>query len=548
MPTDLALDTDGNLFIAEPGSHRIRRVDPSGAISTFAGTGRQGSSGDGGPATEADLNSPFGVAVDSLGNVYVVDTDNHRVRRVERRTGIITTVVGSGDRGFGGDGGLATDALLARPHRVVVTRDGDLYVGDSFNHRIRRVHVETGRITTIAGTGRMGDGGDGGSAVSDAMTYTGGLLLDGAGGLFFTDLGAHRVRRIDLESGLVTAMAGTGRWAFGGDGGHPDSADFHLPASIALTPDGDLVLADMWNGRIRRIGATERSVTTLAGSRESRPAPEIDFHFHFDAEAIRGALDQPVAAAPPPAGSVRSTRLSGEEGAAESPAVELFRASRGTEPLPLVVLLHGRTNYEWSPLTWGGLRSWATFLAGNGFSVALVEHRLGSMPESLDPADHDVAGVLEQIRAGADEFDIDPDRVCLLSVGGGSALVAPYLAEPPSWLRCAAMFSPHAALEPPAIWDWALEAPEARERHTLTGRVTASTPPLFLAIGLEDRSALTGPFETLVEEAAQVGIQVEVARHSSGGAEFERLAPGAESRAILSRLVEFLLRYSNVAP
>lgn len=289
VPSDLAVDSRGDLYIADPAFNRIRVVDgATGVITTFAGTGEAGFGGDGGPATQARLRTPFGVSVAPDGSVYISDTDNHRIRRVDPTTGVIETVAGDGTADFGGDGGPATSASLWRPHRVVVDADGTLYVGDSFNHRIRRVDHRTGVITTLAGTGRMGGSGDGGPATAASLTYSGGLLLDGRGGLLYTDQATHRVRRIDLETGLIRTVAGTGQWDFGGDGGPPLEAAFHLPGAMALDPERALLVVDKWNGRVRRIDLAADRVETLAGARLNEPTPEVNYHFHHEGPDVPG--------------------------------------------------------------------------------------------------------------------------------------------------------------------------------------------------------------------------------------------------------------------
>jgi sugar lactone lactonase YvrE len=179
QPTALLVDKAGNVFVGDTFNWRILRVDArTGAITTIAGTGEMGFSGDGGPATEAKITAPFGMAFDAGENLYFTDTEVHRVRRIDRRTGVMTTVAGNGVWAYGGDGGPAVEASLARPHRVVVDRRGDLIIGDSFNQRIRRVDARTGTITTIAGIGLRGSSGDGGPAVEATFCYFGDLLFD----------------------------------------------------------------------------------------------------------------------------------------------------------------------------------------------------------------------------------------------------------------------------------------------------------------------------------------------------------------------------------
>ena len=289
IPSDVAVDSRGDLYIADPAFNRVRVVDGvTGVITTFAGTGEAGFGGDGGPATQARLRTPFGVSVAPDGSIYISDTDNHRIRRVDPTTGDIETVAGDGTADFGGDGGPATSASLWRPHRVVVDADGTLYVGDSFNHRIRRVDPRTGVIATVAGTGLMGGSGDGGPATAASLTYSGGLLLDARGGLLYTDQATHRVRRIDLETGLIHTVAGTGRWDFGGDGGPALEADFHLPGTMALDRQGALLVVDKWNGRVRRVELAGDLVSTVVGSRLNEPTPEVSYHFHHEGPDVPG--------------------------------------------------------------------------------------------------------------------------------------------------------------------------------------------------------------------------------------------------------------------
>lgn len=542
LPTDLALDAAGNLYIAEPAANRVRRVDAAtGRIETFAGTGERGFSGDGGPAAEAALNAPFGVSVDGRGDVYIADTDNQRIRRVDAETGVIRTVAGNGEWGFAGDDGPATDASLARPHRTVVDAEGHLFIGDSFNHRIRRVDAATGVIRTIAGTGRMGASGDGGPATEATLTYSGGLALDGAGGLVYTDLASHRIRRIDLTTGVIATVAGSGRWDFGGDGGPALEAHFHLPGAIVVTPAGDLVFADKWNGRVRRVESGTGRVHTVAGSRPSEPTADVSYHFHYDADELRRELDAPVAFSVDAPADGRTLEVAVEG----RPAPLRLRLHAPADPppeggRPLVLLIHGRANHEFDPLDWGGLESWGRLLAARGFAAAVLSHRLGQGPGSLEAGVADVTTALGALRAGADTLGLDADRIALFSFAGGSALLADYLEDPPPFVRCLAAFSPHTALEPPALWDWYEEKAETRERHAPARRVGPRSPPLFLAVGEGDRDAITAPFADFVAAARAEGIAVEVARHPTGGADFERLVHDEESREIVQRALRFL--------
>ena len=263
-PGSVALDGAGNLYIADTEHHRIRRIDSSGTITTIAGTGEEGSSGDGGPAFAAQLNLPAGVAVDGAGNLYIADRGNHRIRRIDP-SGTITTIAGTGGRGFRGDGGPAVAAQLNFPAGVSVDGAGNLYIADEWNHRIRRID-SSGTITTLAGTGRRGFSGDGGTAVAARLNYPNGVAVDGAGNLYIADSDNHRIRRID-SSGTITTIAGTGERGFNGDGATASSAQLSYPTGMAIDRAGNLVFADTGNHRIRRIDSSG-TITTLAGTGE----------------------------------------------------------------------------------------------------------------------------------------------------------------------------------------------------------------------------------------------------------------------------------------
>ena len=264
LPYGVAVDGTGNLYIADTNSDRIRKVDSTGTITTIAGTGERGFSGDGGPATQASLNSPFGVAVDGAGNLYIADQYNNRIRRVDS-TGTITTIAGTEERGFGGDGGPATQAPLFLPTGVAVDGEGNLYIADQYNHRIRRVD-STGTITTIAGTGERRFGGDGGPAIRAQLDAPSGVAVDGAGNLYIADASNHRIRKVD-SIGTITTIAGTGEQGFGGNGGSASQAHLFFPTGVAVDGAGNLYIADVGNHRIRKVDSTG-TITTFAGTGE----------------------------------------------------------------------------------------------------------------------------------------------------------------------------------------------------------------------------------------------------------------------------------------
>ena len=256
-PTGLALDSAGNLYIADTYNQRIRRVS-GGTITTVAGNGSKGPSGDGGPATSASLNGPSGVAVDSAGSLYIADAFNWRIRKVSG--GTITTVAGNGNRGFSGDGGPATSASLGQSFGVAVDPTGNLYIADEGNSRIRK--VSGGTITTVAGNGSQGLYGDGGPATSASLNYPNGAAVDSAGNLYIADTYNYRIRKV--SGGTISTVAGNGKHFFSGDGGPATSASLWYPFGVAVDSAGNLYIADTYNHRIRKVSGG--TITTVAGN------------------------------------------------------------------------------------------------------------------------------------------------------------------------------------------------------------------------------------------------------------------------------------------
>jgi sugar lactone lactonase YvrE len=266
-PASLALDASGNLYIADLGNVRIRKVDAAlGIITTVAGNGVFGFAGDGGAATSASLNSPAGVALDASGNLYIAEYANHRIRKVDAATGIITTVAGNGINTFAGDGGAATSASLSHPNGVALDASGNLYIADYGNSRIRKVAAATGIITTVTGNGVFGFAGDGGAATSASLYFPTGVALDASGNLYIADPRTQRIRKVDAASGIITTVAGNGVLGFAGDGGPATSANLASPSGVALDASGNLYIADIGNERIRKVDAASGIITTAAGS------------------------------------------------------------------------------------------------------------------------------------------------------------------------------------------------------------------------------------------------------------------------------------------
>ena len=270
-PTGIAVDATGNLFIADFDHERIRKVTSGGSISTLAGTGTRGFSGDGGPGTAAELRDPFGVAVDVAGNVFIADASNHRVRKVNA-AGTISTVAGNGNAirpgddpsyGFSGDGGPAISALLSGPAGVALDPAGNLFIADSGNNRIRKV-TPAGVITTVAGIENYGFSGDGGPATAAALMFPVAVAVDATGNLFIGDLGNQRVRKVS-SSGVITTVAGNGSPDYSGDGGPATSAGIRGPAALAVDSAGNLFIADLGNNRIRKV-TPAGIITTVAGN------------------------------------------------------------------------------------------------------------------------------------------------------------------------------------------------------------------------------------------------------------------------------------------
>ena len=246
-PAGVAVDTAGNLYIADAGGQRVRKVTLAGIITTVAGNGTPGFSGDGGLAAAAQLNWPKDVATDANGNLYIADTGNSTIRKVTP-AGIITTIAGNSSSGFSGDGGLATNAQLNQPSGVAVDGTGSVYISDTYNFRVRRVDA-SGVISTIAGTGQGGSLGDGVPSVNAVLIYPAGLKVDAAGNLFLADW--VRVRKITPE-GIITTIAGTGGWGYSGDGGPATSALVGAWA-ISLDSSGRILIADPWASVIRAL-------------------------------------------------------------------------------------------------------------------------------------------------------------------------------------------------------------------------------------------------------------------------------------------------------
>ncbi|NOS81627.1 MAG: hypothetical protein HOP32_08620 [Nitrospira sp.] len=268
-PSGVAVNAAGDLWIADVNNNRIRKVNAAGIITTVAGTGTVGFNADSIAATAAHLSNPVGVAVNAAGDLWIADQNNHRIRRVDAVTGIITTVVGTGAAGFSGDTGPADVAQLSSPRGVAVDAADNLWIADFGNHRIRRVDAATGTITTVAGTGVAGFNGDNIAADAAQLSSPAGVAVNAAGDLWIADQGNHRIRRVDAASGEITTVAGTGTACTVqpcGDNGQATLAQLRDPSGVAVNAAGDLWIADLSNDRIRRVDAATGTITTVAGT------------------------------------------------------------------------------------------------------------------------------------------------------------------------------------------------------------------------------------------------------------------------------------------
>ena len=264
-PFGVEVGPDGALYVTEVRNHRVRRLDlETGMLTTVAGCGRQGYSGDGRPAVDAELNEPYEVRFDRDGNMYFVEMQNHVVRRVDGKSKIITTVAGTGQPGFAGDGGPATAAPLKQPHSIALDATGALYVADIGNHRIRRIDPKSGVIESIAGSADRKLPQEGQAARGNPILGPRALCMDG-NNLWIALREGHSVWRMDSSDGILHHVAGTGEAGFSGNGGPAKLATLNGPKGIAVGPRGNLFVADCENNAIRTIDLESGTISTIAG-------------------------------------------------------------------------------------------------------------------------------------------------------------------------------------------------------------------------------------------------------------------------------------------
>ncbi len=290
----IALDGSGNLFFVDRAKHCIRKVSADGIISTITDTSSGGFSGDGGPASVAILNNPASVAFDRVGNMYIADSWNNRIRKIDT-IGNISTYAGVGSAGFSGDGGAASAAEFNRPIAVAVDAIGNVFVSDAANICVRKVDT-TGTITTVAGNHTTGYSGDGGPATACALGGVAGLSVDKNGQLFITDAFNNCIRKVDVF-GVITTIAGTGFGGFSGDGGSATSALLNFPHDVAVDSLENIYIADYYNNRIRKVDNLG-TITTIAGS------SLIAGYFGDDGAATSARLFYPISVCHDNAGNI----------------------------------------------------------------------------------------------------------------------------------------------------------------------------------------------------------------------------------------------------
>ena len=260
IPDAVYADTTGNIYIADWSNHRIRKIIvATGIITTIAGTGSPGNTGDGGQATNAKITSPAGLYIDKQQNIYIADADNNNIRKVTPG-GIISTIAGNGTLGYSGDGGPATDATFSSPTKAILDNYGNIIIADNYNHAIRKVDAATGIITTIAGNGTPGYSGNGGPAIHALLNNPYGVYIDQQNNIFFAEYGNGVIRKIDGSTAVITTVAGDGTWGFSGDGGPATDAEL-IPEDLTFDSYGTMYIADYQNNRIREVYNPKLSVS-----------------------------------------------------------------------------------------------------------------------------------------------------------------------------------------------------------------------------------------------------------------------------------------------
>ena len=275
-PYGITMGPDGSLYLCDTDNHVVRKVARDGTIVTIAGNGKRGYSGDGQKATEASLNEPYEVRLDRQGNLYFVERMNHVVRFVDAQTGLIRTVAGNGKAGFSGDGGPAVSASLHEPHSIQLDGKGNLYICDIRNHRIRRVNLRNGIISTFAGTGEREPTPDGAKIAGTPLNGPRAIDFDKNGNLWLALREGNAVYKLDLKKGRLHHVAGTGIQGFSGNGGPAKLATLSGPKGLSVGPNGNIYLTDTESHSVRMINVRNQTLQLIAGTGERGDGPEGD--------------------------------------------------------------------------------------------------------------------------------------------------------------------------------------------------------------------------------------------------------------------------------
>jgi sugar lactone lactonase YvrE len=401
-PYGVAVDSGDNLYIADPGNNRIRKVAAgTGLITTIAGNGTAGYSGDNSPATGAELNLPTGVAIDSAGNLYIADAGNNVIRKINA-SGIITTVAGNNAEGYSGDNGAATNATLYTPTGVAVDSTGNLYIADSNNQRIRRVNA-SGTITTIAGDGTAGYTGDNGPATSATLNKPAAVVVDSTGNLYIADTGNDVIRMIKT-AGTITTIAGNGTAGFSGDGGPATSARLNSPYGLNVDSTGDIYVADSMNNVVRMVNAAG-IISTIAGN-------DTNGYSGDGGQATSAALNNPQDVALDSQGNLyisdrnnnRIREVNTPSGSVLFPTTAVGSTSAAVT-IPLVINTAGTTITGISaPVSQGGKQEYAVTATGCALNTALTTAAICNVTVTFSPAFSGQRPVPLQVASSAGTF------------------------------------------------------------------------------------------------------------------------------------------------
>lgn len=268
---------DGALYVCDSDNHRVRRIAADGKVTTVAGNGTRGHSGDGGPATQASINTPYEVRFDAAGNLFIDEMGGHVIRKVDAKTGIISTIAGTGKAGYSGDGGPATAAQFNAPHSIEFDRAGDLYVCDILNHRLRKIDMKTGIVTTVAGTGEKKTAPDGSKFAGAPLFGPRALALDKDGNFWLALREGNAIVKLDMKDGTIHYVAGKGgKSGFAGNGGPALEATLGGPKGVSIAPNGDVYFADTESHSIRYIDLKKKTVEVLTGTGAKGDGPDGD--------------------------------------------------------------------------------------------------------------------------------------------------------------------------------------------------------------------------------------------------------------------------------